>query len=98
MSRTGFLNGGPFVQGSHASPSPSWSESSWSGLGTVGQLSTASHTPSPSPSGRCTSAGQSLLEPSHDSATSQEFATPRQTVLVSATPSGGQAAERPSQV
>src|SRR3712207_245148 len=36
--------------GAHASPTPSWFESAWSGLKVVGQLSRQSGTPSPSPS------------------------------------------------
>jgi hypothetical protein len=41
----------PPVQGSHASPSPSPSPSAWLGFDMVGQLSTASQTPSLSVSG-----------------------------------------------
>src|SRR5438046_4346605 len=46
-----FVIATPPVHGSHASPTPSPSASSWPGFGSAGQLSVASQTPSPSASG-----------------------------------------------
>src|SRR5262249_6139316 len=67
------------VQGSHASPIPSPSLSVWVGLATSGQLSSASHTPSPSVSGVPVSAGQSIDRPVQTSGTSHALAEGRQT-------------------
>src|SRR5439155_473741 len=53
VAKTGTM----LVHGSHASPSPSWSLSACEGFGSVRQLSSRSHTPSPSLSVASTSAG-----------------------------------------
>src|SRR6266404_3464703 len=94
VAKTGTM----LVHGSHASPMPSWSLSAWSGLGTFGQLSSRSHTPSPSLSAARTSAGQLALVPLHCSAGSQAPVEARQVVAAGWKASGGQATEEPSQV
>src|SRR5690349_20445892 len=80
----------PPVHGSHASPRLAASPFALSVFGIDGQLSMASQTVSPSVSGRPVSAGQSALEPVHDSATSQVPVEDRQTVPDGARASAGQ--------
>src|SRR5436190_23858895 len=94
VAKTGTM----LVHGSHASPSPSWSLSACEVFGSVGQLSSRSHTPSPSLSVARTSAGQVALVPLHCSAGSQTPVEDRQMAVAGANASGGQAAEEPSQV
>src|SRR5213595_1975989 len=90
--------GTTLVHGSHASPMPSWSPSACDGFASVGQLSSRSHTPSPSLSAARTSAGQLALVPLHCSAGSQAPVEARQVVAAGSKAFGGQATEEPSQV
>src|SRR5438874_2528069 len=85
------------VQGSQASPMPSWSLSAWAESAVVGQSSSASQTPSPSVSGLPVSAGQLASEPVQTSGRSQPVLAPRQTVPAATSPSGGQSLPTPSQ-
>src|SRR5207302_10359738 len=94
VAKTGTM----LVHGSHASPSPSWSLSACEGFGSVGQLSSRSHTPSPSLSVARTSAGQVALVLLHCSAGSQTLVEARQMAVAGWNASGGQATEEPSQL
>src|SRR3989441_1210636 len=94
LAKTGTM----LVHGSHASPRPSWSLSACDGFASVRQLSSRSHTPSPSLSVARTSAGQLALVPLHCSAGSQTPVEARQMVVAGWKASGGQATAEPSQV
>src|SRR5256712_6904329 len=94
VAKTGTM----LVHGSHASPSPSWSLSACEGFGSVRQLSSRSHTPSPSLSVARTSAGHVALVPLHCSAGSQTPVEARQMAVAGWNASGGQATAAPSQV
>src|SRR5207249_3549272 len=94
VAKTGTM----LVHGSHASPRPSWSPSACVGFASVRQLSSRSHTPSPSLSVARTSAGQLALVPLHCSAGSQAPVEARQMVVAGWKASGGQATAEPSQV
>src|SRR5437867_2809316 len=94
VAKTGTM----LVHGSHASPSPSWSLSACEGFGSVRQLSSRSHTPSPSLSVARTSAGHAALVPLHCSAGSQAPVEARQMAVAGWNASGGQATEEPSQL
>src|SRR5438034_694315 len=94
VAKTGTM----LVHGSHASPSPSWSLSACEGFGSVRQLSSRSHTPSPSLSVARTSAGHVPLVPLHCSAGSQTPVEARQMAVAGWNAPGGQAAAAPSQV
>ncbi len=83
------------VHGSHASPRPSWSVSSWPGSATAGQTSCASQTPSPSVSGSPVSAGHAALVPVQNSGRSHAVAGARQTVAAGASTSAGHAFDVP---
>src|SRR5438094_634829 len=93
VAKTGTM----LVHGSHASPSPSWSLSACEGFVSVRQLSSRSHTPSPSLSVARTSAGHVALVPLHCSAGSQAPVEARQMALAGWNASGGQATAAPSQ-
>src|SRR5437773_862705 len=93
VAKTGTM----LVHGSHASPSPSWSLSACEVFGSVGQLSSRSHTPSPSLSVARTSAGQVALVPLHCSAGSQTPVEDRQMAVAGWQVSAGQSAFTPSQ-
>src|SRR5439155_545458 len=93
VAKTGTM----LVHGSHASPSPSWSLSACEGFGSVRQLSSRSHTPSPSLSVARTSAGHVALVPLHCSAGSQTPVEARQMALAGWNASGGQGTAAPSQ-
>src|SRR5262245_37891470 len=88
----------PPVQGSHASPSGSASLFSWSGFAIAGQLSLASHTSSPSPSGKPVSAGHTALEPVQLSGRSQGATDGRHTVDDGSSWSGGHVSATPLQL
>src|SRR5438552_840626 len=94
VAKTGTM----LVHGSHASPSPSWSLSACEVFGSVGQLSSRSHTPSPSLSVARTSAGQVALVPLLCSAGSQTPVEDRQMAVPGWNASGGQATDEPSQL
>src|SRR5437879_4792461 len=94
VAKTGTM----LVHGSHASPSPSWSLSACEGFGSVRQLSSRSHTPSPSLSVARMSAGHVALVPLHCSAGSQTPVEARQMAVAGWNASGGQATEEPSQL
>src|SRR5438132_235606 len=96
VAKTGTM----LVHGSHASPSPSWSLSACEVFGSVGQLSSRSHTPA---AGRhravlLASGGQAALVPSHVSATSQTPAAARHSKVGGWKVSAGQSALTPSQL
>src|SRR5438552_14356471 len=94
VAKTGTM----LVHGSQASPSPSWSLSACEGFGSVRQLSSRSHTPSPSLSVARKSAGHVAIVPLHCSAGSQAPVEDRQVAVAGWNASGGQATEEPSQV
>src|SRR5207249_621273 len=87
VAKTGTM----LLQGSQASPMPSWSLSACDGFASVRQLSSRSHTPSPSLSVARTSAGQLALVPLHCSGGSQTPVEARQMVVAGWKASGGQA-------
>src|SRR5262249_60459919 len=84
------------VHGSQASPRPSPSASACDGFGMESQLSSASHTVSPSVSGCPVSAGQLALVPVQLSGRAQLLAAGRQTGEEGADASAGHALAPPS--
>src|SRR6266852_1424514 len=93
LAKTGTM----LVHGSHASPIPSWSLSACDGFASFGQLSSMSHTPSPSASASRTSAGQVALAPVQCSAGSHGPVDARQTEVAGSRASAGHVTEEPSQ-